>query len=261
MARLIGRIANRIRYMLFPGRLGAWLFAASHPFKARFRCPVCGYRGPFMDVQAVTGGTLHSNCPRCGSNERGRLQFQVLEELRSRLPLHEMTVLHFSPEAFLQPHLRRVFGRYHTAGIWDRPVDFPADLTHLPFADASCDCIYASHVLEHIADDDKALREIRRVLRPGGIAILPVPVPSLKTVEYGAPNPHEDGHVRAPGLDYYDRYRQYFSRVEVWDSTRFPAETQVLVYEDRTGFPNALNPLRSAMPGHPHPDYVPVCVA
>ncbi len=261
MTNLLARVSNRIRFTLFPGRVGAGLFAVSHPGKPAFRCPLCRYRGPFMDVVPPNGHTLHSNCPRCGSNERGRLQYLVMEKLRERLPLGDMTILHFSPESFLQPYLRQVFGKYRTAGIWDGPVDFPADLTALPFADGSCDFIFASHVLEHIRDDHAALREIRRVLRPGGVAILPVPIVQLSTVEYLAPNPHESGHVRAPGRDYYERYRSYFTSVEIWSSAQFEGDYQLLIYEDRTGYPNSLSADRLPMPGHPHVDYVPVCIA
>lgn len=49
------------------------------------------------------------------------------------------------------------------------------DLTRLAVPDATYDCILCNHVLEHIADDTKALRELRRVLRPGGLLLLGVP--------------------------------------------------------------------------------------
>ena len=45
----------------------------------------------------------------------------------------------------------------------------------LPFADSSVDLITALDVLEHIEDDRATLREIRRVLRPGGILLATVP--------------------------------------------------------------------------------------
>lgn len=239
-------VAERLRRALLPGRVGAALYRLWQPRKARFACPLCGYRGPFMDSIAPWGNRLHAMCPRCGSNERARLQCLVLRELRARMPLDRMSVLHFSPEPQLQPILGEMFGTYRTAGIWDQPVDFPADLTRLPFADASWDCIYASHVLEHIADDEGALREIRRVLRPGGLAILPVPIGREGTVEYSAPNPREAGHVRAPGIDYFDRYRRHFAKVEVWSSGQFPAEAQPFLFGARPGAPG-------------EPEFVPVC--
>ena len=260
MANLINRIVNRLRYTLFPGPIGEVLFRLYRPSKPRFRCPLCGYHGPFLDSLAPWGNRLHSMCPRCGSNERARLQYLVVKELARRLPLAQMTLVHFSPERALQPHFRQVFGGYRTAGIWSEPVDCPADLTALPFGDGSCDCIYASHVLEHIQDDHRALAEIRRVLRPGGIAILPVPIVQERTVEYSGPNAGEAGHVRAPGLDYYERYRRYFTTVEIWSSEQFPAEYQLFNCEDRSGYPNAMSPLRIPMAGNRHADYVPVCI-
>lgn len=233
------------------GRLGALVYRLRHAGKARFECPLCDYRGPFRDLAGGGGGREHAMCPRCDSNERGRLQYLVVQELARQLPLGRMHMLHFSPEPQLAPFFRRTFGTYRTAGIWDEPVDFPADLTRLPFEDASWDCLYASHVLEHIADDEAALREIRRVLRPGGLAILPVPVGLGKTVEYAAPNPQEDGHVRAVGLDYFDRYRRHFDRVDLWRSDQFGAQFQLFI--------RSVDAQGAAL--EPRSDYVPVCRA
>lgn len=114
--------------------------------------------------------------------------------------------------------------------------------------------------LEHIDDDQKALSEIRRVLKPHGIAVLPVPIVSVKTIEYEQPNPHECGHVRSPGQDYFERYAQHFSTVDVMSSRDFPEEYQLYSYEDRTLWPTEQMPLREAMAGERHPDYVPICV-
>jgi predicted RNA-binding Zn-ribbon protein involved in translation (DUF1610 family) len=249
MPSLAHRVASRLRHALLPGRAGAMLYRLYHPSKARYECPLCAYRGPFRDSVAPWGNRTHAMCPRCGSNERGRLQYLVVKELSRQQPLSRMSMLHFSPEPPLQPYFRKTFGTYRTAGIWDEPVDFPADLTRLPFADGSWDCLYASHVLEHIADDEAALREIRRVLRPGGLAILPVPIVREKTVEYAGPNPQEAGHVRAPGPDYFDRYRRHFASVDVWRSAQFAAHFQLfLCGVDARGVAAA-----------PQGDFVPVC--
>jgi SAM-dependent methyltransferase len=249
MTSFADRVASLLRHALLPGCTGAMLYRLYHPRKARFECPLCAYRGPFRDLIAPGGGRAHATCPRCGSNERGRLQYLVVKELDRQLPLGRMSMLHFSPEPQLQPFFNRTFGTYRTAGIWDEPVDFPADLTRLPFEDASWDCLYASHVLEHVADDEAALREIRRVLRPGGLAILPVPIGREKTVEYAAPNPQEAGHVRAPGPDYFDRYRRHFASVDVWRSAQFAPQFQLFIRGvDARGVAAA-----------PQSDFVPVC--
>lgn len=239
------RVAERLQRLLLPGRAGAAAFRLLRADKPRFECPLCRYRGPFLDMLDRWGGRAHALCPRCGANERVRLQYLVIRALRDRRPLERMSLLHFSPERQLQASLRGIFGAYRTAGIWHEPVDFPADLTRLPFADASWDCIFASHVLEHVADDERALREIRRVLRPGGIAVLPVPVSQGRTEEYAAPDPLQHGHVRAPGMDYFERYRRHFAEVEIWSSSRFAGAFQLHCIE-RAG-------------GARREDYVPVC--
>jgi SAM-dependent methyltransferase len=62
-----------------------------------------------------------------------------------------------------------------------------ADVCELPLADASVDAVVSANLLEHVPDDSGALRELRRILRPGGRAAIVVPA--------------------APGTyDYYDRF-------------------------------------------------------
>ena len=138
-------------------------------------------------------------------------------------------------------------------------VDYKVDITKLPFKDATYDFVFASHVMEHIQDDEKALSEIRRILKPGGMAVLPVPLVAEKTVEYAKPNPNESDHVRAPGYDYFDKYEQYFSRLEKFRSDSFPSINQLFIYEDRSRWPTNELSLRPSMPGKKHIDVVPVC--
>ncbi len=59
---------------------------------------------------------------------------------------------------------------------WIEPVQ--ADAVHLPFAENSFDHIVSTDVLEHVADDTAALKEIHRVLKPGGKAFLVIADPS-----------------------------------------------------------------------------------
>ncbi len=138
-------------------------------------------------------------------------------------------------------------------------VDQHIDLTRLPFPESSFDVLCASHVLEHIEDDRLALSEVRRVLRPGGFALLAVPLCSPTTVEYSEPNPHDDSHWRAPGPDYFDRYKDYFSHVDVRRSSDYDQKYQTCLFERRNHFPTPELPLRKPMPGDVHEDMVPVC--
>lgn len=64
--------------------------------------------------------------------------------------------------------LRRARNRLRT----DRPAFLAADVTRLPFADGSFDCVTCGWVIEHLPDPAPGLREMRRVLRPGGSLLL-----------------------------------------------------------------------------------------
>jgi SAM-dependent methyltransferase len=88
-----------------------------------------------------------------------------------------------------------------------------ADARELPFEDDSFDAILCVHVLEHVADDRAALRELRRVLRPRGWAVIQVPILRDKTIEDPAEQDPaqrlrrfgQDDHVRVYGEDFFDR--------------------------------------------------------
>jgi SAM-dependent methyltransferase len=240
-------------------RLQAGLFRLLHPGKPAFECPLCGYQGPFRDVRPRSGLRRHARCPRCKSMERMRLQYLVLMDLMREQDFSTRSMLHFAPEAHVRPLFRDAFATYHTADLNRDDVDYRIDIQHMPFEDASYDVLYASHVLEYIRDDIGALREIHRVLKPGGLAILPVPVIAEHTVDYPEPNPHEaGGHIRAPGVDYFDRYRQVFAQVRVVSSSDYPERFQTWVYDDRTAWPDTM-PLRPTRSGERHSDYVPIC--
>jgi SAM-dependent methyltransferase len=234
-------------------------FKLSNAGSRKFECPVCGYWGPFRELSRPTGRRKHAQCPQCDALERHRLQYLVIDRVLSEIDPQKLRMLHFAPEPFFRGFFSARFAEYVTADAHMEGVDHRVDLQHLPFADAYYDFIFASHVLEHISDDAAALAEIRRVLSPGGIAILPVPLVADRTVEYEKPNPHESGHVRAPGPDYFDRYRNYFSRVELVASDVFPEKFQLFVHEDRSTWPTHECPQRPAMRGEKHVDIVPVC--
>lgn len=240
-------------------RISPYLFLLVNLNKAGFKCPVCDYSGPFMDINPTAGRRKHAKCPKCGALERHRIQYVVVNNLLNNMETSSLKMLHFAPEDFLRGFFSKRFGQYETADLNMNGVDHNVDLQELPFADQTYDFIFASHVLEHIRNDEKAIGEIRRVLKPNGIAILPVPLVAQKTIEYPEPNPNEDYHVRAPGLDYFDKYSRFFSKIEKISSESLPKEHQLYTYEDRSQWPKKECPLRLAMQGEKHADIVPVC--
>ena len=225
--------------------------------KESFVCPVCYYSGPFKDQ--LTPDTIMGNslCLKCGSMERHRLQYLVMKTLGDQMDFSRMSMLHFAPEPFFRELFSKWFRNYTTADIARADVNYQIDLRNLPFEDSRFDCVYASHVLEHIKEDDRALSEIKRVLTPSGIAVLPVPIVSVTTIEY--PKAYEFGHVRAPGPDYFEKYEEYFAKVKAFSSNDFPSKYQVFIYEDRTMWPTPERPLARPMEGKKHIDMVPVC--
>jgi len=253
-ANLIRRVKNKVRTPL-P------IFKLLNRAKEQFECPICGYSGPFRDFDSIGGFRKHAICPQCTALERHRLQYLVLMDVLKGLDLREMKMLHFAPEAYFKPIFAQRFHQYETADLFMRGVDHQVDILNLPFKDGTYDFIFASHVLEHITDDKKAIKEVRRILRPNGIAILPVPVVCINTIEYPQANPREAGHVRAPGVDYFERYKECFARVNVYTSDSFPDKYQPYVYEDRSAWPTKDCPLRPPMQGIKHPDFVPVSYA
>jgi len=237
--------------------ISAYLYKIANLNKARFLCPICGYYGPFKDY-TWQWFSEHYNCPRCFSAARHRLQYLTVKKLSEQFVFSEKILLHFAPETCMRDFLSTVFGVYHTSDISAKGVECIADLCNLPFKDQSCHTVFASHVMEHIHDDYSALKEIRRILMPGGMAILPVPVFGPYTIDYPERNPHEYNHVRAPGLDYFKRYEAVFSEVQIFSSNDFPEKYQTFLYEDRENWPDTM-PLRPKSKGKKHADFVPVC--
>ena len=107
---------------------------------------------------------------------------------------------------------------YTTADLYAPKVDVKADILNLPFAENSFDMVFCNHVLEHIEDDAKAMSELFRVLKPGGMGIFQVPqdLNREKTFEdFSITDPEERAehfgqydHVRVYGRDYFDRLRK-----------------------------------------------------
>ena len=195
-------------------RLVAAWFADRRQFARKWlarTCPICGYTGMFISVGHPP--RWDARCPHCGSRERHRLlHLWITQGGGNRLAGRR--ILHFAPERTVQRQMR---GNplYESADLHQPGVTHKVDITRVPLPDGSYDVVIANHVLEHIPDDRQAMRELFRLLKPGGIALLSVPINATRRETYEdvaitAPQERQarfgaEDHVRFYGLDFTDR--------------------------------------------------------
>jgi hypothetical protein len=187
------------------------------------KCPICEKEASrFLSYGYVP--RTDARCPFCGALERHRLFWLFIQRSTDFASCPPANSLHVAPEPILERKLRPLLGKgYMTADLLEQDVDVKMDITNIQFPENSFDFIYCSHVLEHVLDDRKAMREFRRVLTKNGIAVLLVPITVDKTIEDPSiEDPQEclrlfgqEDHVRRYGPDYLDRLQEAGFTVEV----------------------------------------------
>lgn len=135
------------------------------------------------DFETINVEEYH--CRESGSNDRDRLYALFLDKLISETPIGtKLKVLDFSPSKPFEEYMRwnKTYDYTTADGLLDT-YDIVVDIQDMHrFADNTFDGVICSHVLEHVPDDIKALKEIYRILKQGGWAILMAPV-NLKRSE------------------------------------------------------------------------------
>lgn len=210
-------------WVVVPGRLLIFRTRALFYQGDAVHCPCCGGRySKFLDVGKPSRAAA---CPGCDSRERQRLLYLYLRD-RTNLFSARLRALHVAPEDCLQPAVSRLRNLdYLSADISSSAAMVRMDVMDIQFPDNSFDVILCSHVLEHVDDDRKAMREFRRILRPGGWAILQVPVDMTRErtfedpfVTAAAEREQLFGqwdHVRVYGRDYPHRLAEAGFQVKV----------------------------------------------
>ena len=181
-------------------------------------CPCCKWEGSgFITTCNSKRVNYNSNCPNCDSRSRHRglsiLLVKVLNNTTSSL-------LFFAPEKILKNIIQKDLENIQikTTDFYSTDVDFPnEDIQNLSFTNQSFDYILCNHVIEHVPDDHSAFKEISRILKLNGKAIITIPGDyHLKnTVEFKKTD--SNGHFRHYGLDVIEKMRVHFKNVETVD--------------------------------------------
>ena len=155
--------------------------------------------------------------PSTYSLERHRMLWLYLKN-ETDIFTKKIRLLHFAPE----PAFHKIFKNcnnisYDTIDLNSPLAEIKADICDLPIENDTYDYILCNHVLEHIDDDIKAMRELYRVLKKGGIGIFQIPIdverkntfedPSITSPKQRNKIFGQYDHVRIYGMDYFDRLK------------------------------------------------------
>jgi SAM-dependent methyltransferase len=179
-------------------------------------CPISGktYR------KFLPYGRIHPRenalCPDSQSLERHRLMWLFLKE-KTDFFQAPLKVLHIAPEVCFIHRFEKLTNlqEYITADLESPLAKVKMDIHRMPFGDDYFDVVFCNHVMEHVEDDLQAMREIRRVLKPTGWAIIQSPIDASLEMTYEdktitSPQEREkafgqNDHLRMYGRDYGKR--------------------------------------------------------
>ncbi|MTK63126.1 MAG: class I SAM-dependent methyltransferase [Methanobacterium sp.] len=171
------------------------------PFSAQTTCNICG-------STEFTRGNLTRRpdipppqCSRCRSVERHRLIRELYMPLRPLVK--DWRAFQFAPDRSVEPNWFQSF----RSSIFEDASR--VDMMEIPFGDGAYDIVISNHVLEHVSDDIRALRETLRVVGATGIVHVCVPSPIYRweTEDWGFPDPRNELHYRHYGADFPMRMR------------------------------------------------------
>ncbi|WP_350285201.1 methyltransferase domain-containing protein [uncultured Croceitalea sp.] len=178
--------------------------------------------------------------PSTLSLERHRLLWLYLKN-ETNFFTDNLKLLHFAPEQAFYHRFKKLKNIDYTTTDLNSPLaDVKADICNLPFEDAQFDVILCNHVLEHIPDDTTAMKELYRILKPGGWGIFQIPqdLKRATTFEDDSITDKKErakifgqyDHVRVYGRDYFDKLRRVGFKVEEEDYTAMVGAEEVERY-------------------------------
>jgi SAM-dependent methyltransferase len=175
-------------------------------------CPCCGWRGsrflPFLATGYIAFDTL---CPQCDSSPRHRAH-RIFYEQQLGFSKRKGKLLYFAPERNLA-YFRDIPGlEVKTSQYPDGDSDYHLDILDMPFGEGEWDYIVCHRVIEHLKDDRAGMLAFHKILKPGGFAVISVPIDAAykDSIDYGKPNPLENEHYYYYGTDFRGRIPEAF---------------------------------------------------
>ena len=178
----------------------------------KVHCPVCESSFKYFLPYGTVKRRDNVLCPKCLSLERHRLLWLFLNQ-KTNFFTDKINLLHIAPEQCFYKRFRKQENiNYLSGDLYSPLADVKMDIHKMPFEGNRFDVVLCNHVLEHVDDSHKAMTEIYRVLKPGGWAVMQVPLDTTREETYEDPTITSDedrekhfwqkDHVRLFGLDY-----------------------------------------------------------
>ncbi len=215
--RFLKKIHLRLLYILGRRKWGAARICTICKNKINFFLPYRnGIKGvpPLIQELKIVGSDVDNYlCPSCGSHDRERHLILYMKSFSFFLELQEKKILHIAPEPHISKFIKSLKPLEYIGGDLapQNPETQRVNIEKTEFPDSYFDIVIANHVLEHVDNEDKALKELFRITKAGGYAILQTPFSSKLTVTFsdvGIDTPKarlhaygQEDHVRIFGLD------------------------------------------------------------
>lgn len=240
------RLFIRLKQYLKPAKIAFdnWKFsreAAKHQGE-RYECPFCGFRSKDLAPLGIDSlaarryktigmGVRLGMCWSCRAKDKEKLIYIYLRDVEKIFDGNPLRLLHIAPENIIAKrilpvqNIDYVCGDFFAKGYMYPPYVQNMNVLELPCRDEDFDMVICNHVLEHIEDDRKAMRELYRVLKKGGKGIIQVPMSkniektledcTVKTEKERLKKFGQKDHLRLYGTDYKERLEKCGFEVEL----------------------------------------------